>query len=182
MSIAAAVPGLFVIGGITGVILAVFPVDWQLTDTYFVVAHMHYVLFGGRCSGSWPALYYWFPKMTGRLMSEASGKVSFWLMVIGFNVTFLLAALGRAVGHAPARVRVPTARGSTGYNLVSTIGSFILALGVLVTVVNASAARSSTAARRARPVAGQHARVVHDLTAARAQLRRRSRASAAPSR
>ena len=81
---------LFVIGGISGVILAIFPVDWQLTDTYFVVAHLHYVLFGGSVFGIFAGLYYWFPKMSGRLMSEALGKASFWLMFVGFNVTFLV--------------------------------------------------------------------------------------------
>ena len=69
--------------------LAVFPVDWQLTDTYFVVAHMHHVLFGGALFGILAGLYYWFPKMSGRMLSEGLGKLSFWLMVIGFNVTFL---------------------------------------------------------------------------------------------
>ena len=78
------------IGGISGVILAIFPVDWQLHDTYFVVAHFHYVLFGGAVFGIFAGLYYWFPKMSGRMMSEGLGKVSFWLMFIGFNVTFLI--------------------------------------------------------------------------------------------
>src|SRR3989442_6900898 len=80
----------FEIGGATGVILAVFPVDWQLTDTYFVVAHLHYVLFGGSVFGIFAGLYYWFPKMSGRLMSEGLGKWSFWLMFIGFHMTFLV--------------------------------------------------------------------------------------------
>ena len=78
------------IGGISGVMLAVFPVDWQLHDTYFVVAHFHYVLFGGAVFGLFAGLYYWYPKMTGRLMSEALGKLSFWLMFVGFNTTFLV--------------------------------------------------------------------------------------------
>src|ERR687893_213579 len=87
---AAGLIGMFVIGGITGVQLAVFPVDWQLHDTYFVVAHMHYVLFGGSVFGIFAGLYYWFPKMTGRLMSEGLGKLSFWLMFIGFHLTFFI--------------------------------------------------------------------------------------------
>src|SRR5256885_16872327 len=69
----------FVIGGISGIMLAIFPVDWQLTDTYFVVAHLHYVLFGGSVFGIFAGLYYWFPKMSGRMMSEGLGKTSFWL-------------------------------------------------------------------------------------------------------
>jgi cytochrome c oxidase subunit I len=127
----------FVIGGATGVMLAVFPVDWQLTDTYFVVAHMHYVLFGGSAFALVGGLYYWFPKMTGRLMSEFWGKVSFWLMVIGFNLTFL-PQHSAGLSGMPRRVFEYHATGSLhGYNLASTIGSFVLALGVLVTVGNA---------------------------------------------
>jgi cytochrome c oxidase subunit I len=127
----------FVIGGATGIILAVFPVDWQLTDTYFIVAHMHYVLFGGTLFAIVGGLYYWFPKMTGRLMSEGLGKLSFWLMVIGFNLTFL-PQHSAGMSGMPRRVFEYHATGSLhGYNLASTIGSFILALGVLVTVYNA---------------------------------------------
>ena len=81
---------LFPIGGITGVILAIFPVDWYLHDTYFVVAHFHFVLFGGSVFGLFGGLYYWFPKITGRLMSESLGKTSFWFMFVGFLMTFLV--------------------------------------------------------------------------------------------
>jgi cytochrome c oxidase subunit I len=133
---AAALPGLFVIGGISGVILAIFPVDWQLHDTYFVVAHFHYVLFGGSVFGLFAGLYYWFPKMSGRLMSEALGKTSFWLMFVGFNMTFLVQ---HSIGMEgmPRRVYDYSEElGVGGYNLVSTIGAFILGIGVLVTVVN----------------------------------------------
>jgi cytochrome c oxidase subunit I len=133
---AAALPGLFVIGGISGVILAVFPVDWQLHDTYFVVAHFHYVLFGGSVFGLFGGLYYWFPKMSGRLMSEALGKVSFWLMFVGFNMTFLIQ---HSIGMEgmPRRVYDYSEELGVGtYNLISTIGAFILGIGVLVTVVN----------------------------------------------
>src|SRR5207244_4635775 len=82
--------GTFLIGGITGVFLAVFPVDWQLTDTYFVVAHLHYVLVGGAVLAIFAGLYYWYPKITGRMMSETLVKVSFWLMLVGFHVTFFI--------------------------------------------------------------------------------------------
>jgi cytochrome c oxidase subunit I len=133
---AAALPGLFVIGGISGIILAIFPVDWQLHDTYFVVAHFHYVLFGGGVFGLFGGLYYWFPKMTGKLMSEPLGKLSFWLMFIGFNATFLpqhsagLSGMPRRIYDYSDQLDVSI------YNLISTIGAFILGVGVIVTVVN----------------------------------------------
>jgi cytochrome c oxidase subunit I len=133
---AAALPGLFVIGGISGVILAIFPVDWQLHDTYFVVAHFHYVLFGGSVFGLFAGLYYWFPKMSGRLMSESLGKLSFWLMFIGFNMTFLIQ---HSIGMEgmPRRVYSYSEElGVSEYNLVSTIGAFILGVGVVITCVN----------------------------------------------
>jgi heme/copper-type cytochrome/quinol oxidase subunit 1 len=98
---------------------------------------MHYVLFGGIFFALTGGLYYWFPKMTGRLMSEGLGKLSFWLMVIGFNLTFL-PQHSAGMSGMPRRVFEYHATGSLhGYNLASTIGSFVLALGVLVTVYNA---------------------------------------------
>ena len=133
---AVALPALFVIGGISGVILAIFPVDWQLHDTYFVVAHFHYVLFGGSVFGLFAGLYYWFPKMSGRMMSEALGKTSFWLMFVGFNLTFLIQ---HSIGMEgmPRRVYDYSEELGVGtYNLISTIGAFILGIGVLVTCVN----------------------------------------------
>jgi cytochrome c oxidase subunit I len=127
---------IFVIGGITGVFLAVFPIDWQLNNTYFVVAHFHYVLMGGSVFTIFAGLYYWFPKMTGRMLSETLGKTSFWLMFIGFNLTFFVQhALG--LSGMPRRVYTyPTGVGWSTYNLISTIGSFILGVGVLVTIAN----------------------------------------------
>jgi cytochrome c oxidase subunit I len=129
----------FVIGGVSGVILSVFPVDWQLTDTYFVVAHMHYVLFGGTMFGIMAGVYYWFPKMTGRLLSEGLGKLSFWVTVIGFNMAFL-PMHSAGMSGMPRRIveysGAPGAAELEGYNIVSTIGSFVLGVGVLITVVN----------------------------------------------
>jgi heme/copper-type cytochrome/quinol oxidase subunit 1 len=133
---AAALPALFVIGGITGVMLAVFPVDWQLHDSYFVVAHLHYVLFGGSVFGIFAGLYYWFPKMSGRLLSESIGKLSFWLMFVGFNLTFLIQHSAGLSGMPRRVYDYPADAGWSGYNLASTIGSFLLGIGVLVTVVN----------------------------------------------
>jgi cytochrome c oxidase subunit 1 len=127
---------IFLIGGITGIFLATFPVDWQLNDTYFVVAHFHYVLMGGAVFSIMAGLYYWFPKMTGRLLNERLGKASFWVMFIGFNLTFFVQhALG--LSGMPRRIYTyPAGYGWSAYNLISTIGSFILGLGILMTVIN----------------------------------------------
>src|SRR6202045_1162670 len=81
---------LFLIGGISGVFLAVFPVDWQLNETYFVVAHLHFVLVGGSVFTIFAAIYYWFPKITGRMLDEGLGKLSFYLMFFGFLTPFLI--------------------------------------------------------------------------------------------
>jgi cytochrome c oxidase subunit I len=133
---AAALPAQFVIGGISGVIVAIFPVDWYVHDTYFIVAHLHYVLFGGSVFGIFAGLYYWYPKMTGRLMSEGLGKASFWLMVVGFNMTFLVQH-SMGLSGMPRRVYdYPDYAHWSTYNLISTIGSFILGIGVLLTVIN----------------------------------------------
>ncbi|HEU0249601.1 MAG TPA: cytochrome c oxidase subunit I [Solirubrobacteraceae bacterium] len=127
---------LFIIGGISGVFLAVFPVDWQLNETYFVVAHIHFVLMGGAVFTIFAAIYYWFPKITGRMLSEGLGKLSFWLMFIGFLATFLIQHVIGLDGM-PRRVYEYDNVGNLAlYNLISTIGSFILAAGVLVTVIN----------------------------------------------
>ena len=98
------------IGGITGIFLAIFPVDWQLNDTYFVVAHLHYVLVGGAVFAIFAGIYYWFPKITGRMLSEGLGKLSFWLMLVGFHVTFLIQHSIGPRRHAAARLRVPRRR------------------------------------------------------------------------
>ena len=126
----------FTLGGVSGVMLAIFPLDWQLTDTYFVVAHFHYVLVAGAVNAIFAGLYYWFPKMTGRMLSEGLGKTSFWLTFVGFNVTFLVQhSLG--LEGMPRRVYEYADTGNLhALNLISTVGAFILASGVLVTVYN----------------------------------------------
>ena len=97
---------MFLIGGINGAFSASVPVDFALHDTYWVVAHLHYVLFGGSVFGVMAGFYYWFPKMTGRMLNETVGKVQFVLMFIGFNLTFFpMHELGLA-GHAPADRRL----------------------------------------------------------------------------
>ena len=99
---------MFLIGGINGAFSAAVPVDFALQDTYWVVAHLHYVLFGGSVFGVFAGLYYWFPKMTGRMLNETLGKIQFVLMFIGFNLTFFPMHLLGLDGHAPAdrRLRV----------------------------------------------------------------------------
>ena len=111
---------IFIVGGITGIFLAVFPIDWQLTDTYFVVAHFHYVLMGGAVFSIFAGIYYWFPKMSGRLLNERLGKVSFWLMFVGFNVAFFVQ---HALGLDGMPRRIYTYGPDTGwgtYNMIST--------------------------------------------------------------
>ncbi len=129
---------LFLIGGISGVFLAVFPVDWQLNETYFVVAHIHFVLLGGSVFTIFAAIYYWFPKITGRMLSEGLGKLSFYLMFLGFLITFLIQHV-MGLDGMPRRVYEYDNVGHLAlYNQISTVGSFILAVGVLVTIVNAA--------------------------------------------
>ena len=127
---------LFIIGGISGVFLAVFPVDWQLNESYFVVAHIHFVLMGGAVFTIFAGIYYWFPKITGRMLSETLGKWSFWVMFWGFLCTFLIQHVIGLEGM-PRRVYEYQNVGNLAlFNMISTIGSFILAFGVLLTVIN----------------------------------------------
>jgi cytochrome c oxidase subunit 1 len=127
---------LFTIGGISGVFLAIFPVDWQLSDTYFVVAHIHFVFVGGSVFGIFAGIYYWFPKMTGRMLSVSLGRWSFWLMFWGTLITFMIQhSLG--LDGMPRRVYEYENVGNLQlYNQISTVGSWILATGVLISVIN----------------------------------------------
>jgi cytochrome c oxidase subunit 1 len=127
---------VFTIGGLSGIFVAAFPVDWQVHDTYFVVAHLHYVLFGGSIFALFAALYYWWPKMFGKLLGEKLGKLHFWLTFVGFNLAFFPQHLLGLLGMPR---RVFTYRDDSlweAYNLASTIGSFVMGLGVLVFFVN----------------------------------------------
>ncbi len=128
--------GLFVIGGLSGVTHSIVPADWQQTDTYYVVAHFHYVLFGGAVFGIFSGLYYWFPKLTGRMMSEPLGKVHFWLMFIGMNLTFgPMHWLG--LQGMVRRTWVWDADANLGaWNMVVSVGAFIIALSTLVFMWN----------------------------------------------
>jgi cytochrome c oxidase subunit 1 len=126
----------FLIGGITGVMLAAAPVDFDVNNTYFVVAHMHYVLGGGSLFAIFAGVYYWFPKMTGFRLSERIGKLGFWFTFVGFNWTFWpLFVVG--LRGMPRRIQTyPASAGWTDPNLLSTIGFGVLVIGVLLFVVN----------------------------------------------
>jgi cytochrome c oxidase subunit I len=127
---------MFVIGGVSGVMTGVVPADLQLTDTYWVVAHLHYVLIGINLFGVLAGVYYWFPKFTGRMLDETLGKVNFWLVFIGFNVAFFTMHITGLMGMPR---RVYTYQAGLGWdapNLVSTIGAFILAVGILMLLIN----------------------------------------------
>jgi cytochrome c oxidase subunit 1/cytochrome c oxidase subunit I+III len=126
----------FVVGGLTGVMFAVAPIDWQLTDTYFVVAHFHYVLFGGTIFALFAAGFYWFPKMTGRLLDERSGKITFWLMVIGFNLTFFVQHFLGLMGMPRRTYTYGSHPGWFALNAISTTGAFFMAGSVAVLLWN----------------------------------------------
>ena len=136
MHYAVASVALLVIGGLSGVFTGVIPVDWQVHNTYYVVAHIHYVLIGSNVFPVFAAFYYWLPKMTGRMMSETLGKWSFWVMFIGFNLGFFpmhnLGLLGM-----PRRIfTYPRGLGFDSLNMLVTIGAFIFGLGILISIVN----------------------------------------------
>lgn len=127
---------MFLIGGISGIQLASPPIDFHLTDTYFVVAHLHYVFFGGSVFGVFAATYYWFPKMTGRKLNEGLGKIHFWLHIVGFNLAFFpMHNLG--IGGMPRRIAdySPDA-GWTVLNMISTTGAFLIAVSILPFLIN----------------------------------------------
>jgi cytochrome c oxidase subunit I+III len=126
----------FVIGGVTGVMFAVIPFDQQVHDTYFVVAHFHYVLFGGAVFPIFAGLHYWWPKLTGRMFSEILGQVSFWIFFVGFNVTFFPMHIQGLLGMPRRVYTYPSGLGWDVYNLLETTGAFMLAGGILLVIVN----------------------------------------------
>ena len=127
---------IFLIGGISGIFLATFPIDWQVNETYFVVAHLHFVLLGGAVLPIFGAIYYWFPKITGRMLSEGLGKLSFYLMFFGILITFLIQHVIGLDGMPRRVYEYPNVGNLALYNLISTVGSFILAAGVIATIIN----------------------------------------------
>ena len=121
----------FTIGGLSGVVFATVPMDWQLTDSYVVVAHIHYVLFGGTMFAVFAGIYYWWPKMTGRLLSEGLGTWHFWLTVIGFNAAFFVQHM-LGIAGMPRRVwTYPALPHWQILNMISTVGAFVLGVSTL---------------------------------------------------
>jgi cytochrome c oxidase subunit I len=127
---------MFPIGGLSGVSLAVVPFDWQITDTYYVVAHIHYVFFGGTALGILAALYYWFPKITGRMLSERLGRWNFWFVFIGLNLTFFPMHMLGLLGMPRRQWTYHEGLGWNLYNLVASIGSALIAVGILFLIIN----------------------------------------------
>ncbi|MDQ1385401.1 MAG: cytochrome c oxidase subunit, partial [Actinomycetota bacterium] len=126
----------FTIGGLSGVMHSIVPSDTQQTDTYFVVAHFHYVLFGGLVFAVFGGFYYWWPKVFGKMLNERMGKLNFWLMVIGFNLTFFPMHFLGFEGQPRRTYTYPSGMGWDTLNLLATIGAFIIATSVLVFIVN----------------------------------------------
>jgi len=127
---------VFIIGGVSGYMTGSVPIDWQLTDTYFVVAHIHYVLIGWNLFAVMGAIYVWFPKMTGRLLDETIGRWNFWLMFVGFNVGFFPMHILGLLGMPRRVYTYPEGMGWSVWNLITSAGSYLFAVGFLLLLVN----------------------------------------------
>ncbi len=126
----------FLIAGLTGIMLSVAPFDWQLGNSYFVVAHFHYVIVGGILFGLFGAFYYWFPKMSGRMYNDALSKWHFWLFLIGFHLTFDFMHIPGLLGMPRRIYTYEPGRGWDVWNLIVTIGVFFQGAGILIFVGN----------------------------------------------
>jgi cytochrome c oxidase subunit I len=136
MLFAIGVIALFTIGGLDGIHMAVVPVDWQVTDSYYVVSHIHYVLFGGAIFGIFAGLYYWFPKFTGRYLGEGLGKWHFWTMFIGMNLVFFPMHILGVLGMPRRIYTYGESLGWSTWNLIETVGAFIVATSIAIFLVN----------------------------------------------
>ena len=127
---------MLVIGGLSGVFTGIIPVDWQAHNTYYVVAHLHYVLIGANVFPVFAGLYYWLPKMTGRMLSEKLGKWSFWIMFVGFNVGFFPMHIIGLLGMPRRIFTYEPGLGFTSTNQLITVGAFVLGIGILLSIIN----------------------------------------------
>ena len=127
---------IFLLGGLTGVMVAVMPFDWQVTDSYFIVAHFHYVLNGAVVFPIFGALYYWLPKMTGRMLSERLGKWSFWTMLVGFNASFFPMHILGLLGMPRRIYTYKSGLGWDGLNALVSVGGAVFGIGTGITLVN----------------------------------------------
>jgi cytochrome c oxidase subunit 1 len=146
---------MFIVGGLSGVTHAVVPSDYQQTDTYYVVAHFHYVLFGGAIFGLFSGMYYWWPKIFGKMLNERLGKIHFWLMLIGFNLTFAPMHILGMQGMPRRIYRYPDGMGWNAWNMVETVGAFLIAVSILVFMVNVVRTRRLAEAAPADPWDGR---------------------------
>jgi cytochrome c oxidase subunit I len=136
MLFAVGLVGMFTIGGLSGVTHALAPADTQQTDTYYIVAHFHYVLFGGALLGLFAGMYFWWPKVFGHLLSDRLGKWHFWVTLIGFNLTFGPMHILGLNGMSRRIVTYQETDGLTFWNQVATIGAFVITIGTLIFMVN----------------------------------------------
>ena len=139
---------IFVIGGLTGVMVAIVPFDWQAHDTYFVVAHLHYVLIGGTLMPLFAGLYYYWPLVTGKKLSDRMGRTAFWMLFAGANLAFFPMHLSGLMGMPRRVFTYPSELGLGGLNMASTLGAFLFAAGVLVVVADMALSPRRAKAKR----------------------------------
>ena len=128
--------GMFLIGGLNGAALAIVPFDYQVTDSYFVVSHIHYVLFGGSVFAIFAGFYYWFPKITGKFLGERLAQVHFWLMLVGMNLAFFPMHIMGLLGMPRRVYTYPATSGWNELNMLATIGAFMIGISIMVFLYN----------------------------------------------
>ncbi|MFL5948567.1 MAG: cbb3-type cytochrome c oxidase subunit I, partial [Gaiellaceae bacterium] len=130
---------MFVTGGLTGIMFLAIPFDQQVTDTYFVIAHFHYIIFGAAVFPLFGGMYYWFPKVTGKLYYELPGQISFWILFVGTNLLFFPMHIVGLLGMPRRVYTYPDGLGWTAYNLAETIGGYVTLVGILLLLGNLAA-------------------------------------------
>ena len=172
---------LFVIGGVSGFMTASVALDWQLTDTYFVVAHLHYVLLGINVFPVIGGIHFWFPKMSGKMMDERLGRWTFWTMFVGFNAAFFPMHITGLMGMPRRIYTYPAILGVGWLNLISSVGAFVFAAGVLLFLINIARSLRSGAPAGNNPWDAPTLEWSHHLAAAGLQLRHHPAGRLAPS-